>query len=145
MQGLWVSTLTNILVLLDFPAAVLSVGPTATCGTIDLPRLPGVHTGTGGFPRSRRTGETARLCPEGRTGRSAAFLPQFTSRFSSHWVLQTKGVFLQTNLVPNAVQLLTCSVCFMVLLRFVSLTSNFQNIWGQQKCGFTGMRTDWKH
>lgn len=139
MQGLWVSTLANSLVLLNFPAAVLGISPTATCDTISLPRLPGVQTGTGAFPRSRRTGRTVSLCPEGRTGRSTVFLPQFTSHFASHWALRTKGVFLQTDLVPSTVQLLTCSVCFMVLLRFVSLTSNFQNIWGQEKCGFTGM------
>lgn len=65
MQGLWVSTLTNSLVLLDFPAAMLSIGPTAVCGSIRVSRLTGIQTGTGGFPRSRRTGGTVSLCPEG--------------------------------------------------------------------------------
>lgn len=91
------------------------------------------------LPKEQEDGQDSEPLPRRRTGSSALFLPQFTSRFFSHWALQTRGVFLQTDLVPSAVQLLTCSVCFTVLLRFVSLTSNFQNIWGQEKCGFTGM------
>lgn len=124
-----VSTLASGSVLLEALAVALSIGPTAHVWH----RLPAML----GSPGCLVLGWDGRLpqewesepLPGGESWqgcrRSCLSSPPISLPIS---VRKQKESFLKACLAPSAVQLLTCSVCFMVLLRFVSLTSNFQNI-----------------